>query len=57
MSKSNKNSYAYQKYVKRVLDREKAEKKRRVKSWWCTNWIALASLLVSVIALGVALIK
>lgn len=52
----DKNSKAY-KYVQAAKDREARMKRNQRNNWLSNNWIALSSLLVSIIALVIALLK
>ena len=55
--KSFKNSYGYKKHVLPAIKRDKKFKKQRIKQWLADNWIALTTLIATVITLFVTLLK
>lgn len=46
-----KDSYAYQKYIKPIKDRESELSKKNIKEWFLNNLLALIALGVSIFAL------
>lgn len=44
-------SKSFEKYVQPVLDNEKKQKHLKHLEWWHNNWIAIITLLVSVLTL------
>lgn len=60
----NISEYAYKKYVERYdkdapvnIEKVRKERAAKRKEWWKTNWIALSSMLLSAIAVIIALLK
>ena len=57
----DKNSYAYQKYMKRYdenapenIQARKEQKKQQFKKWWSDNWLAVISVIIALAALIIA---
>lgn len=55
MKKLDENSYAYQKYIKPVHDKEKFIKQEHIKNWFKEHIFDLLNLFIAVLALIVAL--
>ena len=58
------SEYAYKKYLKKRdpcapenIEKKQREKAEKRKNWWANNWIAFASMIVSIIAVAIALLK
>lgn len=56
MKNLDKNSYAYQKYVKPIKDREKFIKFKHITDWLTANILSLLSLVVAILSLIVSII-
>lgn len=52
----SKDSYAYQKYIKPIKDREKTIKTQKVINWLISNILSLLSLIIAILSLIVSII-
>ena len=55
--KDFEKSKAYEKYIKPMLEREKAQKKQKRKDWWKNNFWNIINTLIAFVALIISLLK
>lgn len=58
MGKNGKNSYIYEKYLKKYdpsapenIKKRKSERNARRKAWWATNWIGIVTMILTALTL------